>query len=220
MSDARSAILASVRSSLIQGEQRSITSRNNVEERIQHPGISIQPDINDDLLATYFEKHEAVRGTFDHLSQEEDIVEALDCYLNKHNLDPELVSGVGPILDNVSWPQSWKIYRRSAQKLDRVIISEAFAGIAETGTLAFLRTAANPTSHLFLAEDHVVVLDASRIVKYQEDLWKLLRTTYEVLPKAVNLITGPSKTADVEQTIEYGAHGPCRIHVFVIDSKL
>ena len=91
MSDARSTILASVRSSLIQGEQRSIASRNIVEERILHPGISIQPSVNDDLLVAYCEKHEAVHGTFDRLSQEGDIVEALVCYLNKHNLNPELV---------------------------------------------------------------------------------------------------------------------------------
>ena len=80
----------------------------------------------------------------------------------------------------------------------------------------FLRSAENPTSHLFLAADHLVILDAERIVKYQEDVWSGLRLTQPDLPTAVNFITGPSKTADVEQTIEYGAHGPRRVHVFLV----
>ena len=107
-------------------------------------------------------------------------------------------------------------HRRSAHKQDRSVVSEAFAGGAETGTLVFFRSAENPTSHLFLAEDHLVILNAERIVKYQEDVWSGLRLAQPDLPTAVNFITGPSKTADVEQTIEYGAHGPRRVHVFLV----
>ena len=71
------------------------------------------------------------------------------------------------------------------------------------------------TSDLFLSDDHIVVLDSDNILESQEDLWERLRRTYSQWPKSVNLITGPSKTADVEQTIEYGAHGPRRVHVIV-----
>ena len=98
------------------------------------------------------------------------------------------------------------------------MISEAFAGIAETGTLAFLSTPQTPPCHVFLGEDHLVVLDTSRIIRHQEEVWQWLRTEYSTFPRALNLITGPSKTGDVEQTIEYGAHGPRRIHVFLIDT--
>ena len=73
-----------------------------------------------------------------------------------------------------------------------------------------------PLRLLFLAEDHLVILDIERIVKYQEELWGVLRSTQPAWPRAVNLVTGPSKTADVEQTIEYGAHGPRRVHVLAV----
>ena len=74
-----------------------------------------------------------------------------------------------------------------------------------------------PTSHNFLPDDHLVLLDAGRIVRYQEDIWTLLRAMPEDFPRVVNLITGPSKTADVEQTVQYGAHGPRRLHVIIVE---
>ena len=38
------------------------------------------------------------------------------------------------------------------------------------------------------------------------------------LPRTVNFITGPSRSADIEQTIQYGAHGPRRLHILIIDA--
>jgi len=40
------------------------------------------------------------------------------------------------------------------------------------------------------------------------------------VPRALNLITGPSRTADIEQTIELGAHGPKRMHVLLVASTV
>lgn len=216
MSEARKSILASVRQALIQGQRRSAPSRQGIIERTKNPGFSIQPKIGDDLVEIYCQKHKAVHGTVDLLNRSSDVAEGLQRYLTRYNLDSELVAGGGPILDNVRWPSSWKVHRRSAEKRDRVVVSEAFAAVAETGTLVFLRTNESPTSHLFLAEDHLVILDIENIVKYQEDLWSVLRSTQPDWPRAVNLVTGPSKTADVEQTIEYGAHGPRRVHVLAV----
>ena len=205
-----------MRQALIRGQERSTASRQGILDRIQNAELSIQPKISDDLVAIYCQKHKAVHGTVDLLNRSADVAEGLQRYLTRYNLDSELVSGSGPILDNVRWPASWKVHRRSAQKQDRIVVSEAFAAVAETGTLVFLRNAENPTSHLFLAEDHLVILDIERIVKYQEELWGVLRSTQPDWPRAVNLVTGPSKTADVEQTIEYGAHGPRRVHVLAV----
>ena len=91
------------------------------------------------------------------------------------------------------------------------------AGIAETGNLVLLSQEQRWTSHNFLPDDHIIVLDSNLIVRHQEDIWARLRVLPDGLPRVVNLITGPSKTADVEQTVQYGAHGPRRLHVVVVE---
>jgi len=53
-----------------------------------------------------------------------------------------------------------------------------------------------------------------------EDAWALLRAERCSLPRATNIITGPSRTADVEQTIQLGAHGPRRLHVLLMGSAV
>lgn len=216
MSEARNAILGAVRRSLIEGEQRSTIVHAAVKARIESRSISIRPNITGDLVERYCEKHQEVHGTLDRLVSVSEITGALDDYLQRNKLGLELVLGAGPILNDVDWPKEWSIDRRPAKITDRIVVSEAFAGIAETGTLVFERTAQSPTSHIFLAEYHLVILDARQIIKYQEELWARFRFEKDIFPSVVNLVTGPSKTADVEQTIEYGAHGPRCVHVLLV----
>ena len=74
----------------------------------------------------------------------------------------------------------------------------------------------SPTTHNFVPDDHVVVLEAASIVTHFEDGWAKLRERPEGMPRATNIISGPSRTADVEQTIQLGAHGPRRVHVILV----
>ena len=103
-----------------------------------------------------------------------------------------------------------------AESGDSVAVTPCFAAVAETGTVVLLSSPESPTSLNFLPEDHIVVADAGRLVPYMEDVWPLLRKAPDGIPRTVNLISGPSKTADVEQTIQYGAHGPRRFHVILV----
>jgi len=66
------------------------------------------------------------------------------------------------------------------------------------------------------------MLRASRIVGAYEEAWDLLRDELAapaggMLPRNVMLVTGPSRSADIESVLELGAHGPRRLHVVLVD---
>jgi len=100
---------------------------------------------------------------------------------------------------------------RPATNQDMVGVTGTFCAIAETGTLMVLSGAETPATTSLLPETHVAVLDPRRIVATMEDAWELMRKEYKQPPRAVNFISGPSRTADIEQTVTLGAHGPYRV---------
>jgi L-lactate dehydrogenase complex protein LldG len=108
--------------------------------------------------------------------------------------------------------------RGRAEASDHVSITGAMAGIAETGTLVMASGPDHPVSLNLLPDTHVVVLREADIVAGYEEVWELLRARYgkNGMPRTVNTITGPSRTGDIEQTIELGAHGPRRMHIVVV----
>ena len=125
----------------------------------------------------------------------------------------------------VCWPQfidlDWRasgieVEARSARGGDPVGITGACCAIAETGTLVTLSGPATPASVSLLPETHVAIVPAGRIVRSMEDAWALIRSEYGTLPRAVNFISGPSRTADIEQTVTLGAHGPYRVHIVLL----
>jgi L-lactate dehydrogenase complex protein LldG len=105
---------------------------------------------------------------------------------------------------------------REARDSDLVGISGAFCAIAETGTLMTLSGRETPATVSLLTETHVAVVMKSRIVPGMEEAWQLARREIGRLPRAVNFISGPSRTADIEQTVTLGAHGPYRVHIVLV----
>lgn len=98
-------------------------------------------------------------------------------------------------------------------------ICQAWAAIAETGTVVST-THDNSAGLLFLVERLIMIVYAKDILAAQEDVWRAMRQRFKnTLPRTINLITGPSRTADVEQTLQLGAHGPRRVDYFIILEK-
>lgn len=102
----------------------------------------------------------------------------------------------------------------AATGAESVGISRAVAAIAETGSLVLLSAAETPTTANFLPETHIVIVGESEVVPAFEGVWKTLRGRND-LPRTVNLITGPSRTGDIELTLQIGVHGPRALHVVV-----
>ena len=97
-------------------------------------------------------------------------------------------------------------------------ITGVFCAIAETGTLVVLSGEHSPTATTLLPETHIAILPSNVIVGSMEDAFAFIRKERGTLPRAVNLISGPSRTGDIEQTIVLGAHGPYRVHILVLES--
>jgi L-lactate dehydrogenase complex protein LldG len=145
---------------------------------------------------------------------------AIGSYLGANNLPPRLRMGSDPVLAALPWKEAWDIERTfgPADASDKASLSRAVTGAAESGTLFLVSGKDNPTSLAFLPETHMVFVRSADIVGSYEEAWDRLRANFGegVLPRSVNLIGGPSRTADIEQTIVRGAHGPRRLHVLIL----
>jgi L-lactate dehydrogenase complex protein LldG len=132
---------------------------------------------------------------------------------------PELVCDSDPALQALDWSALGDIRRseRVARAGDLASLTGSFAGIAETGTLMLHSGSTRPTTLNFLPDNHLVILHESRIVGVYEEAWKQLRQATEgAMPRTVNLITGPSRSADIEQKLQMGAHGPRTLVIVLI----
>jgi L-lactate dehydrogenase complex protein LldG len=138
-------------------------------------------------------------------------------YLAAQNLPAELVMAPHPELAEVPWSARPLLSIRIGRPFptDAVSIQHGFAGIAETGTLMLPSGPDRPTTLNLLPDTAIVVLRVSRIVGPYEDAWDMLRAAGP-MPRNVMLVTGPSRSADIEQTLELGAHGPRRLHVVLV----
>ena len=104
-----------------------------------------------------------------------------------------------------------------AANTDEVSLSHAFAGVAETGTLILTSGPDNPTTLNFLPDTHIVMLEAGDILGDYEAAFARLREAHgDTMPRLVNFITGPSRSADIEQTLILGAHGPRELHIILV----
>jgi len=222
MTDARSQILNSIRRSLRRGELAG-EARQTVEQRLATPprGPSIaraqlpQPD----KVALFCQWAEVNNATVARVPASE-VAGEVTAYLARNNLPAAAAMAPSPLLDAYDWAgQKMLTLRRGrGEGTDQVSITGAFAGIAETGTLVMNSGPDHPVSLNLLPDTHVVVLREADIVSGYEEVWARLRGRYgkNAMPRTVNTITGPSRTGDIEQTIELGAHGPRRLHIVVV----
>jgi len=143
---------------------------------------------------------------------------AVSNWLNKHNFK-RFVSASDECLDKLNWSALGDITRekRVAEAGDVASLTTSMAGIAETGTLMLYSRPESPTTLNFLPDCHLVVLKESDIVGSYEDAWQRLRERNpEQMPRTVNMITGPSRSADIGQKLQMGAHGPCVLVIFML----
>lgn len=92
---------------------------------------------------------------------------------------------------------------------DNVGVSYARRAVAETGSIILEGGRDNPASNSLLPDDHIVLVDSTDVVERLEDAWPGAGCSQERRrPRCLQIISGPSSTADIALNMVYGAHGP------------
>jgi L-lactate dehydrogenase complex protein LldG len=221
----RAAVLARIRASLgVTGEEPS--RRAAVAARLAEHRDGVVPAIATgdaaERLSRFREKALAAAATLTDVASPADLPEAIARFLAGRNLPARLRHGDDPRLAGLAWPSvALEIATGRSDGGDLVGLSHAEAAIAETGTLMLVSGPDNPTTLNFLPETHIVVVDAGDVVGGLEDAMQRLRARYGPgeMPRTVNFVTGPSRSADIEQTLLYGAHGPRALQIFLVGAE-
>ena len=220
---ARALVLSRIRAGLgVAGRDRAREAA--VEERLRaHPRgtIPARAHASREALLELMTTMLAAQGAeVTRAATPEDAVRAVAEDLRNHNLPSRLRMGGDAQLAALPWDvmPGVELVFGPANGEDRAGLSRAVAAAAETGTLVLVSGADNPTTLAFLPETHFILVRAGDVVGSYEEAFDRLRAIYGegALPRTVNLISGPSRTADIEQTIVRGAHGPKRLHVVIL----
>jgi L-lactate dehydrogenase complex protein LldG len=179
-----------------------------------HPRGTL-PKVDGDLAARFRARAESMQCTTDEVATEGEVPAAVARYLKAGDLP--LSGCVWPQLAHLDWKGAGlELEPRAAKDGDPIGVTGAFAAIAETGTLVLASGPDTPATVSLLPETHVAVVPAARIVAHMEQAWDLARGELRDLPRAINFVSGPSRTADIDQQIVLGAHGPYRVHIVLV----
>lgn len=223
MTRSRETVLASVRRSL-GVTSKEAPRRQEVADRLERHPAGVIPARGRlapaERVALFKDMAAAAAASLDHLPSAAEVPGAIAAYLRARNLPATLLRGADERLAALPWgsePQL-DVWIGPSDGRQLVGLSHAFAGIAESGTLVLLSGTDNPTTLNFLPDHHLVLLEAREIAGDYEAAWARLRETFGpgVLPRTVNWITGPSRSADIEQTLLLGAHGPRSLHILLV----
>ena len=224
-SKGRARVLGALRRSLGR-EELPAAVRVALTARLSSPKSNLIPARGDgspaDQVALFTKMAEAVQASVVRVPDDADVPNAVTVYLAQNNLPSDIVMAPDAALDSYPWATRpmLNMRRGHAVDADQVSITGADMAFAETGTLMLTSDATRPSTLNFLPENHIVVLRAEQITGAYEEGWRRLRADGEdgaFMPRTVNLITGPSRTGDIEQRLQLGAHGPRRLHIIIVD---
>ena len=225
---ARERILARLRDAN-PGSVDSVTQHMQGRQRHTPPTWNDMGNDTDRLI----DQMEKVQITVTRLQTMGEVPAAVEEYRREHAIDGEVI--VSPTLaasDDLQWGEDVKsgiardvvnagVGGASGGANEVTSVTPCLCAVAESGSIVTASGDGTPATLNFLPDNHVVVLSENQVVRYLEDAFAELRENdKDSVPRALNLITGPSRTADIEQTLELGAHGPKRMHVLLVASTV
>ncbi len=218
----RDAVIFKIRKAL--GTYDSAQRRTTVAERLGAPPPPLVPERakrpkegQRSLLRSFLEGQSA---TVIEVASTTEVPAAVARFLRSANLPLRVRVGDDPYLDALAWNSEPALERRKgpAEGNDEVGLSHAASAVAETGTLVLASGADNPVTLGFLPETHIVVVEDKDLVGGYEGAWAKIRARFGkgAMPRTVNFISGPSRTADIGGQLVMGAHGPRRLCVILV----
>jgi len=214
MSEARAAILSAIRQSLGR-EEMPASVVTELDRGLREPKAKILPRVDGDVVEHFLGRAQVLSMTIARVARRADVSTAAVDYLTARDLSRKLV--VASALKDLQWPAGIEVRHGATVREDPVSVTACFAAIAETGSLVMLSGPETPTTLNFTPDDMIAILDRRAIVAHQEEAWQRIRRELKSLPRTINLVSGPSRTADIEQVVQLGVHGPRRVHVILVD---
>jgi len=220
----REAILGKIRSQ-ISGDQKDTSRRAAVANRLSKAPQGVIPkrgQLSSAKQSALFEKQaEIVHATVERVTSYGDIAGAIGTFLRERNLPQSVRMGEDERFDSIDWSKAPSLTTDigPSDGSHPVGLSHAAYGVAETGSLIMTSGPENPTTLNFLPENHIVILNADDIEGDYESVHAHIREKYGKgrMPRTINMITGPSRSADIEQKLLLGAHGPRSLHIIIVD---
>jgi L-lactate dehydrogenase complex protein LldG len=220
---ARETILGSVRGAL-KAAPGDAARASAVAERLGAAPRGVVPARGQlppaERVALFAAQAEKLAATVERVESMDAVPASVAAYLRARNLPASLRMGADPALAGMPWAEqpTLEVRHGPSDGGDVVGLSRAAAGVAETGTLVLASGKDNPTTINFLPEHHIVVVAASDIEGDLEAAFAKIRNGYGKgkMPRTLNLISGPSRSGDIEQKIILGAHGPRALHIIVV----
>ena len=180
----------------------------------------LQPFQDEDLTFTFANNFKATKGQFFYCVDEQEFIDELaKLFLSKHIKkafvwDDKLI----PFFNQLHFPISTTDEDFINCDLG---ITSCEALIARTGSLMISSNTASGRRLSVYPPVHVVVAYTSQIVPEIKDGFDTIKQKFGHLsPSLISMITGPSRTADIEKTLVLGAHGPKELILFLIDDTL
>jgi L-lactate dehydrogenase complex protein LldF len=185
--------------------------RKKEEERAEAEPSKTQ---SANLVERFAEELNALGGNIHRIPKEE-LNDNLIQFLKARNIDAALMWDRVEGVDKVRLTEAGIRAVRSVEPNLKAGITGALCAVAETGTLVIPSGKGQLLSASLLSEIHIAVIRSSQIVLSLEEA---LQRNEVRNASAVALVTGPSRTADIEMTLTIGVHGPRELHIFIVET--
>ena len=225
MDSSRQTILSSIKKALNTASQiPDLYPRS--EQQLVKEIISSRPKIKNDLWKRFREELQAVSGEFISFENCDNIAEHIAGFLRKNNHKQLAISG-DPICRKVAEKIKTKNYaieiiqatlfsgedRKARLAGIPVSLVAAHYAVSDIGSVVFLYDQSHTSYPHFLSETVFAVVHYNSIIA---DIFELFAQVEPQQAKNMVIVTGPSRTADIEKILILGAHGPRRFIVTAV----
>ena len=209
---ARESILANLKSRLHQVSNDQSLSDTGRQAQVPPQAVREAADLSD-----LFEAQVGRTGaSFERIENIEAAPSRVAAYLGRATLDASVHLAGDAELAELPWAGEGVSVQPGLPQMMAAapIVSRARAALAETGTVVLVSNQHSGPEVNLLADHHIVILTADDLVPSGEEIWR--QVTELALPRALTFITGPSRTGDIDMTLELGVHGACAMHIIFV----